>query len=43
MYVLWFNKKLIIFLDEPTFFSKDSKNHSSDDTLLQKNVSMLLK
>ena len=43
MYLLWFNKKLIIYLDGPTYFSKDSKNHSSDDTWLQKNVAMLLK
>ena len=43
MYLLWFNKKFIIYLDGPTYFSKDSKNHSSDDTWLQKNVAMLLK
>ncbi|WZY89239.1 hypothetical protein YC2023_045974 [Brassica napus] len=28
---------------EPTYFSKDSKNHSSDDTWLQKNVSAKLR
>ena len=43
MYLLWFNKNLIIYLDGPTYFSKDSKNHYSDDTWLQKNVAMLLK
>ena len=42
-YLLWFNKKLIIYLDGPIYFSKDSKNHSSDDIWLKKNVVMLLK
>ena len=32
MHLLWFNKKFIIYLDGPTYFSKDSKNHFSDDT-----------
>ena len=29
-------KKLIIYLNEPTYFSKDSKNHYSNDMCLQK-------
>ena len=29
-------KKLIICLDGPTYFSKDSKNHHSDDMWVQK-------
>ena len=31
MHLLWFNKKLIIYLNVPTYFSKDFKNHYSDD------------
>ena len=36
-------KSLLYNLDGPTYFSKDSKNHSSDDMWLQKNIVMLLK
>ena len=43
MYLLWVNKKLIIYLDGPIYFYKNSKNHFSDDTYLQKKVVMLLK
>ena len=35
-------KKYNIYLDEPTYFSKDSKNHYSDDTLQHSNLVMLL-
>ena len=31
-----------ICLNEPTYFSKNYKNHPSDDTLLQKNIVMIL-
>ena len=33
-------KKLIIYLYEPTYFFKDSKNDCGDDTWLQKYVVM---
>ena len=29
-------KNIIIYLDKPTYFSKDSKNHFSGDTWLPK-------
>ena len=31
-----------MFLDGPTYFSMDSKNHSSDNTWLQKKYCILL-
>ena len=31
-----------MFLDGPTYFSKDSKNHPNDNTWLPKNIAMLL-
>lgn len=34
-------KILFIYLDEPTYFYDDSKNHTSDDTWLRKHVVML--
>ena len=36
----YFNKKYIIYLYRTTYFSKDSKNHPSDDTWLRKHIVM---